>query len=216
MNEHRELQKELDEKSSLDEYKKKLAATIGLSGVTSTPVAISVPLLIDNSSTVNSSIPLTEFTDDPAIPVPMDDLPTVVAKDVATETATVATILATPSEAVNTEINTADFKTSSTDVSIFSDSLPFEMATSSSKQMAVATPADLLAAAMAVADPPTSGRPLFTLHSEESLVSSSAGGGDGDGHSDADARSVDCFPAYESFKVRPWLWPSRHLVYWAI
>ncbi len=48
--------------------------------------------------------------------------------------------------------------------------------------MAVATPADLLAAAVAVAEPSVRGHPMFSLHSEESLVSSSADG-DGDGAS---------------------------------
>jgi hypothetical protein len=70
-------------------------------------------------------------------------------------------------------------------------------------EMAVATPADLLAAAAAFADPPIRSCPFFTLHSEESLVSSSADGDGDGGHPDNDGHSVDCFPAYESFEMRP-------------
>jgi hypothetical protein len=69
--------------------------------------------------------------------------------------------------------------------------------------MEVATSADLLAAAAAVAGPSVRGHPLFSLHSEESLVSSSADG-DGDGGlTDNDGHSGASLPTYESFEMRP-------------
>ncbi len=69
--------------------------------------------------------------------------------------------------------------------------------------MEVATSADLLAAAAAVAGPSVRGHPLFSLHSEESLVSSSAGGDGDGGFTDNDGHSVASLPTYESFEMRP-------------
>ncbi len=69
--------------------------------------------------------------------------------------------------------------------------------------MEVATPADLLAAAAAVAGPTVRGHPLFSLHSEESLVSSSADGNGDGGLTDNDGHSVANLPTYESFEMRP-------------
>ena len=70
----------------------------------------------------------------------------------------------------------------------------------STSGMEVATSADLLAA---VAGPSVRGHHLFSLHSEESLVSSSADG-DGDGGlTDNDGHSVASLPTYESFEMRP-------------
>ncbi len=66
----------------------------------------------------------------------------------------------------------------------------------STSEMEVATSADLLAAAAAVAEPSVRGHPLFSLHSEESLVNSSADG-DGDGGlTNNDSHSVASLPTY--------------------
>ena len=73
----------------------------------------------------------------------------------------------------------------------------------STSGMEVATSADLLAAAAAVAGPSVRGHPLFSLHSEESLVSSSADGDADGGLTDNDGHSVTSLPSYESFEMRP-------------
>ncbi len=73
----------------------------------------------------------------------------------------------------------------------------------STSGMEVATSADLLAAAAAVAGPSVRGHPLFSLHSEESLVSSSADGDADGGLTDNDGHSVASLPTYESFEMRP-------------
>jgi hypothetical protein len=144
MNERRKIQKALDDKSSLDEYKKKLAATIDLPGVTSTPVATSVPSMTDNVSTANSFFPLSEFSNDPVIPVPLDDSPDMMDKGVATETVKVATMLTNPPESVSSETS----HSSSTEFAIPSSFLPSEMATTSSPQMAIPPiPSSILAPA---------------------------------------------------------------------
>jgi hypothetical protein len=69
--------------------------------------------------------------------------------------------------------------------------------------MEVATSADLLAAAAAVAGLSVRGHPLFSMHSEESLVSSSADGDGDNGLTDNDGHSVASLPTYESFEMRP-------------
>jgi hypothetical protein len=73
----------------------------------------------------------------------------------------------------------------------------------STSGMEVAASADLLAAAAAVAGPSVRGRPLFSLHSEESLVSSSADEDTNGGLTDNDGHSVASLPTYESFEMRP-------------
>ena len=73
----------------------------------------------------------------------------------------------------------------------------------STSGMEVATSADLLAAAAAVAGPSVRGHPLFSLHSEESLVSSSADGDADGGPTDNDGHPVTSLPSYESFEMRP-------------
>ena len=53
----------------------------------------------------------------------------------------------------------------------------------------------LAAAAAALVDPPASGRPLFSLHSEESLTSSSA-------DDDGSVGQANDFSGYESIEMR--------------
>jgi hypothetical protein len=136
MNERRRLQKELDKKSSLDEYKKKLAATIGLAGAPSVPVATPSLPLVDNLFPAHSSVPSTDANDEMITVDLMDDSVPVMARETTTAIPSVDTVPATPTGVYNTEIETTDVKTSSSEVPTFTDLFPSEMATSTSKQMA--------------------------------------------------------------------------------
>jgi hypothetical protein len=65
-----------------------------------------------------------------------------------------------------------------------------------------ATTADLLAAAAAVSRAPIPGHSLFSLDSDESLASPSAGVKKKDGQAE-DTASADRYPKYVSFEMRP-------------
>jgi hypothetical protein len=135
MNERRKIQKALDDKSSLEEYKKKLAATIDLSEVASSSVATSTKLSTGNISTTSSSPPLSETFNNTVIPVPLDDSTDMMDKEVATEFVTMANMSTTVPDPVSSEVS----HSSSMEFIIPSSPLPSEMATTPSSQMAIPT-----------------------------------------------------------------------------
>jgi hypothetical protein len=136
MNESRRLQKELDEKSSLDEYKRKLEATLVMGD--DSPAAVATPSHspVDNSFPVHSPATSTDADGKMAKIDQRDDLMFMMAKEMTTATPLVEPISVIPSETYNVVTETDNSHVPSREVPIFKDPPVAEMATPSSRQMA--------------------------------------------------------------------------------
>ncbi len=144
MNELRRLQKELDEKSSRDEYARQLEAT----------------LVMDESPVVvfNPSLSPVDISSTPALPIAVEndvanfgqreDSTFLMAKDIPMATFPVESVSAIPLETYTVESEIDESHVPFSEVPIFKDPPAIEMATPSSWQMAtpILSPSTVLSA----------------------------------------------------------------------
>jgi hypothetical protein len=135
MNESRRLQKELEERSSLDEYKRKLEATLVMDDDAPAVVATPPSFPVDNPFTAHSPVTSTDADDEMAKTDQMDDSILMMAKEVTTATPLVKPVSVIPSETYNLVTEIGDSHVSSSEFSLFKDPPATEMATPS-RQMA--------------------------------------------------------------------------------
>jgi hypothetical protein len=136
MNESRRLQKELEEKSSLDEYKRNLEATLVMDD--DSPAAVATPSLslVDNSFTAHSPVTSTDADDEVAKIDQRDDSMLMMAKEMTTATPLVEPVSVIPSETYNAVTEIDDSHVPSSEFPLFKDPPVTEMAMPSSRQMA--------------------------------------------------------------------------------
>ncbi len=165
MNERRRLQKELDEKSSRDEYTRQLEATLVLD---ESPVSMATPSFspVDISSTPAPSMAvengMAKFDQG-------EDSTFLMAKEIPMATSLVKSVSAIPLGSYTAETETDESHVPSSEFPIFRDPPAIEMATPSSRQMAtpIISPSTVV--------PATSSRPSLKeiqdrVHKERGLM----------------------------------------------
>jgi len=133
MNERRRLQKELDEKSSRDEYTRQLEATLVMDESPVVVVATPSPSPVDISSTPAFSMAV---ENEMAKFDQREDSTFLMAKEIPMATSQVESVSAIPLGTYTVESETDESHVPSSEVPIFKDPPAIEMATPSSRKMA--------------------------------------------------------------------------------
>jgi hypothetical protein len=135
MNERRKLQKELDEKSSRDEYTRQLEATLVMD---ESPVAVATPSPspVDSSFTIHPPVFSTAVEGEMTKFDQRDNSAFLMAKEMTTTTSLLEPVSDSPPEIYNVVTETGDSHVSSSEFPLFKDPPATEMAMPSSRQMA--------------------------------------------------------------------------------